>query len=113
MSFFPDRHEEHRHQDPQRPFLSPAGFHGVGSNTRPREVAATFKKHRRRLGRQTNVIYLTNLLRNETFLTKTEKNISMFGALGGPNFLKKSKGFLRLCHVFLKVVPKHENGQLD
>ena len=47
MSFFPDRHGKHivTRTRSSVPFWSPAGFHGVGSNTRPREVVAKFKKH--------------------------------------------------------------------
>ena len=47
MSFFPDQHWINITPGPAAAslFVSPAGFHGVGSNTRPREVVAKFKKH--------------------------------------------------------------------
>lgn len=40
----------------------------------------------------------------------SEQPLYVWG-LGGP--ISKIKGHLSFCHVFLKVVPKHENGQLD
>lgn len=68
MSFFPDRHEEHRHQDPQqRPFLSPAGFHGVGFLHTPERSCGKVQETST-TSWPPNIwrhLFLTKLLRNE------------------------------------------------
>lgn len=88
MSFFPDRHEEHHTRTRSSVPFCPLQVFTAWVRTHAREklrqssrnMTSSWPPNKRHL-------FLTKLLRNEKFSPK-QKNLSMFGALGGPNFLK-------------------------
>lgn len=69
--------EHHTRTHRTLPF-HPLQVNGVGSNTRPREVVAKFKKHDSLTAAR--VIYLTNRQTSEVeFQKKTENHLSILG----------------------------------
>lgn len=87
----------------QRPFLFPAGFHGVGFlHTPERSCGKVQETWQSSWPLQASSIFDKPSQKWTKISPKPEKNLSMFWGLGG-QISKKIKGHLSFCHVFLKV----------